>query len=306
MLNNFINNFIETIDYLEENIKLILKNIDPEIQRNTQEIRIRANRPLIIKCFFKNYYVYNNSQIGLDKNNNLYIISEDQIKKSFENVCEYSVYAYQEEINNGFITLQNGSRVGIVGTAVSKDKKIINIKNISCLNIRIPKNIFNVADELITKTMSKGLSSLLICGAPGSGKTTLLKDIIRQISLGRLGYLYNISVIDERGELFGNQAKNKFQNKFENNFDIFDRYPKPTGMMIALRTMAPDLIVCDEIGSKQETDAIEDILNSGVKIIATAHSSNEQEIYIKPQIKRQIVILGSNKKPCEIKKIILI
>lgn len=303
-----INNFIATIDKLEDNIKFILKNMDPEIQKNTQEIRLRSNRPLMIKSFFKNYYVYSDSEIGFNKNNKLYIISERQIQQSFENICEYSVYAYQEEINNGFITLSNGSRVGICGTAVLKDKKIINIKNISSLNIRISKNILNVASELIKLTMKTGLCSILICGSPGSGKTTLLKDIVRQISFGVLGDLYNISVIDERGEI----ASDIIFNINNINIDIFDRYLKPEGMMIALRTMAPDLIVCDEIGTEQEIKSIEDILNSGVKIIATAHASEEKEIYIKPQIKRlieikafeKIVILDSNKNPCKIKKII--
>lgn len=305
-------NFIEAIDKLEDSIKFVLKKIDYNLHKDIQEIKIRSNRPLMIKIFSRNYYVDNLSNIKLNETSNLYIVTQNQLQESFKRICEYSIYAYQEQINNGFITLKGGHRVGICGTAVFHNHEIVNIKDISSINLRIARFIPDVANELINKTMKDGLIGLLICGKPGSGKTTLLKDIIRQISSGRLGEIYNVSVIDERGEISGGCNELNKRSYLGYSVDIFDGYLKATGMMMAIRTMAPDLIVCDEIGTKEETEAIENALNSGVKIISTIHAGSEEEIYMKPQIKKlisskafeKIAILSSGKEPGQLSKII--
>ncbi len=310
--NNFEDNFKEAVDKLEDNIKFVLNQIDSKTKKQIQEIRIRINKPIMIKIFSKNYYLDIFGNISDCETNDSYIVTKDQISQCFQKICEYSLYAHQEQINNGFITLDGGHRVGICGTAVLKNNEIINIKNISSLNIRVAKMIYNVADELIERVMLDGLNGVLICGKPGSGKTTLLKDIIRQISTGKLGQLYNISVIDERGEITGGYNNFEISRDFGDSVDIFDGYLKAEGMMMAVRTMTPDLIVCDEIGTEKETKSIESVLNSGVKVIATIHAGNEEEIYTKPQIKRlisimafdKIVLLDSEKNPCTVKKII--
>ena len=304
--------FEEAIDKLEDGIKFVLGQIDLQTKKQVQEIRLRINKPIVLKIVSQNYYLDIFGNISLQATDDLYTVTKDQITQSFQKICEYSLYAHQEQINGGFITLRGGHRVGICGTAVLKNNEIINIKNISSLNIRVAKMIRNVADELLANTMSDGLSGVLICGKPGSGKTTLLRDIVRQISMGSLGQLYNVSVIDERGELTGGYENYHVSKEFGDSMDVFDGYLKPDGMMMALRTMAPDIVVCDEIGTETETKAIESVLNSGVKVVATIHAGSEEEIYLKPQIRRlisvkafdKIVILDSGKIPCKIKKII--
>lgn len=305
-------NFKEATDKLEDNVKFILSKLDMEIQAQIQEIRMRLNSPLMIKIYSNNYYVYQDGKFGIDNKFNKFIIDNDKLNKSFQKICQYSIYAYQDQINNGFITLKGGHRVGICGSAILKDESIVNLKNISSLNIRISRNILDVSDDFINKTMKDGLTSVLIAGRPGSGKTTLLKDIIRKISSGKLKKIYNISVIDERGEISGGYNSDQLNKNMFFSADIFDGYLKAQGMMIAIRTMAPDLIVCDEIGTNEELKAIESAFNSGVKIIATIHAGNKKEIYFKPQIKKiielkafdKIVILDSDENPCVIKDII--
>ena len=306
-------NFESAIERLDDRLKLILNKINNDLKKDIQEVRIRSDKPLMIRILSKNYYVYNSGKISIDKLNSIYITSQDQLSESFNRLCEYSLYTYQEQINNGFIILKGGHRAGIVGSVVLRGNEIVNIKDISSINIRIARLVPNAAKEIIENVMNYNLEGLLICGRPGSGKTTILKDIISQISRGKFKELYNISVIDERGEIAGGCGGDSF-NYLGDTVDIFDGYPKVRGMMMAIRTMTPDLIVCDEIGSEEETIAIESILNAGVKIIATIHASNEEEVYIKPQIKRliatkafkKIIILSSGKTPCEISKVISI
>lgn len=307
------NNYIEAISKLEDEVKMVLSKVDFKIQEDIQEIRIRCNKPLMVKVIAKNYYLSNLGSITLNKTSNLYIVTKEQLEDSFRKICEYSLYTHQEEINNGFITLSGGHRVGICGTAVLQNKNIVNIKNITSINIRIARFISHVADEIINDVMKNKLKGILICGKPGSGKTTLLKDIISQVSSGKLGSIYNVSVIDERGEISG-CTSTFIKDNLGDSVDIFNGYSKLNGMMMAIRTMAPDLIVCDEIGTKEETQAIESVLNSGVKVIATIHAGNEEEIYTKPQIKKlistkafeKIVMLSSGNIPCKINKVISI
>ena len=299
MINNI---FLEVIDKLEYELKFLLSKLDVGFQTNVQEIRIRASNPIIIKCMGENYYVNKFGNAVKHFENNLYIVSEEQINLSFKRMCNYSIYAYQDQINNGFITLKGGHRVGICGTAIEKNNEIINITKITSLNIRICHFISHVADELISSLLKEKLRSILICGCPGSGKTTLLRDLVNQIADGKLGKFYNISVIDERFEIaYG------FLNC---PIDVFGGYTKSKGMMMALRTMSPDIIVCDEIGTNQEVEAISNALNSGVKFIATIHADSEDDVYKKTQIKKllsfgafdSIVILDSSEKMCKIKK----
>ncbi len=304
---------MEAINKLDENIKSVLSKVDFKLQKDIQEIRIRENKPLMVKVISKNCYLNNLGCVTFNRTSNSYIVSKEQLENSFKKICEYSLYTYQEEINNGFITLSGGHRVGICGTAVLQNQKIINVKNISSMNIRIARFISHVADEIISDVMNNELKGILICGKPGSGKTTILKDIVNQIASGRLGCIYNVSVIDERGEI--SSGNNLFiEDYLGDSVDIFNGYSKLNGMMIAIRTMAPDLIICDEIGTKKETQAIEGVLNSGVKVIATIHAGNEEEVYTKPQIRKlistkafeKIVILSSGSLPCKISKVISI
>lgn len=299
-------NFLEVVDKLQDELKVLLSKLDIGFQTNVQEIRIRANNPIVIKCMGENYYVNKFGNAVKHCGDDLYIVSEEQINLSFKRMCDYSIYAYQDQINNGFITLKGGHRVGICGTTIEKNNEIINITKITSLNVRICHFISHVADELINSLLKEKLRSILICGCPGSGKTTLLRDLVNQIASGKLGKFYNISVMDERFEIA--------YGFLSCPIDVFGGCKKSKGMMMALRTMSPDIIVCDEIGTNQEVEAISNALNSGVKFIATIHAESEHDVYKKNQVQKllslgvfdSIVILDSSEKLSKIKKIIMI
>lgn len=271
-----------------------------------QEIRLRVNRPLAIVCPEITYYVtktggLTSSQIA----GSMLIVSRADIADTFHNICNYSVYTRQNEIINGFVTMNGGHRAGISGTAVISDGKITNIRDISSINIRIAREHRGCA-KVLSEKLGHLCGGLLVCGAPCSGKTTVLRDFARILSTENSK---NVSLIDERGELAGTSS-GLFQNDI-GFCDVYDGYRKSEGMMQALRTMAPDIIVCDEIGSDADVSAIEHAVNCGVTVIATVHAANPSELKRKQNILRllaesaftKIVFLSNKTHPGEIVQI---
>lgn len=299
--------FLQAVCCLCPPVQKKLVPLAPRLCDCAQEIRLRVNRPLAVVCPDITYYV--TLQGGLASTpieNNMYKVTRADIADTFHNICNYSVYTRQNEIINGFVTMHGGHRAGICGTAVFNDGKITNIRDISSINVRIAREHKGCAKRLLDslKSIDKGV---LICGAPCSGKTTVLRDIARILSTegGR-----NISLIDERGELAGTTF-GVFQNDI-GYCDVFDSYKKSEAMMQAIRSMAPDIIICDEIGSDDDVKAVEHSVNCGVKIIATVHSSDEYELRQKDNIRRivktgafsKIVFLSNKNAPGEVVKIL--
>lgn len=228
-----------------------------------QEIRVRADRQAILK--------YDD---GEEITN--YIPQEKGLLNILQMICENSIYSYQNQIINGFITLYGGHRVGITGNIAMKDGKISNINYISSLNFRIAKEIIGISNSIIEEiAMNNDINSTLIVSKPGCGKTTLLRDLVRNIS--NLGF--TTSLIDERGEIAA-MYKGVPQNDVGLRTDVMDNVTKSLGMKIAVRTMAPDVIVADEIGTKDDIEAINYGICSGVKGIFTAHAGNINELIL--------------------------
>ncbi|MDR1150156.1 MAG: stage III sporulation protein AA [Clostridiales bacterium] len=259
-------------NYFSEPIKSIIDNLDKRFFLDIQEIRLRVNKNLIIKN--KNNY------FSVDKNNKItrdifsgIIIRKLYIEETLEILFEYSGYAFENEISNGFITINGGHRVGLCGEVVIENKKIKTIKNISSLNFRIAHEFKGISDKIIKYIfIDDEIKNTVIISPPGCGKTTILRDIIRNISFKK-----NVCVIDERSEIAA-CYNGEIQNDLGSQVDVFDRCNKELGMKIALRTMSPDVIAFDEIGSENDFENIKYIKNSGVKIICTAHGENIEDI----------------------------
>lgn len=255
--------------------KIIEENINNQELEILEEIRIRNNLPTILK-------------IGQASKIINYNITGQDIDYIFQKICENSIYSYQNQIASGFITIQGGNRVGIVGTAVIKDDKVINFNYISSLNFRISRQVIGCSNPIINEIINEKdgtIYNTLIISAPGVGKTTLLRDIIRNISNGvdDISKGVNVAVIDERGEISATY-KGTMQNNLGIRTDVINEIPKSIGIRMAIRSMAPKVIVADEIGSKQDSEAIKYAMCCGVKGIFTAHGKNMEEISKNPEL----------------------
>lgn len=255
--------------------ELIKNNINDEELEMLEEIRVRNNLPLILK-------------IGQAEKVIDYKITTEDINYIFQKMCENSIYSYQKQIANGFITVQGGNRVGIVGTAVlDGNDKVINFNYISGLNFRISRQIIGCSNQIVDEIFNGcgGIYNTLIISKPGIGKTTLLRDIVRNVSNGMPNKFkgMNVTVIDERGEISATY-KGIMQNDLGMRTDVINDIPKYIGMKMAIRSMAPKVIVADEIGNKRDSEAIKYAMCCGVKGIFTAHGASLEELEKNPEI----------------------
>lgn len=264
-----------------------------------QEIRLRIGKPLIIVC--------NNEEWVLHK-----IIAKEDLMETLEYISNYSLYAFENELKQGFITIEGGHRVGMTGQVYAEDGEIKNMKHISSMNIRVSHEVLNCADIVFPYiTQHKSVCDTLIVSPPRCGKTTLLRDLIRQISDGnRWVKGSTVGVVDERSEL-GGAYLGVPQNQLGIRTDVLDCCPKSIGMLMLVRSMAPQVIAVDEIGSAEDVHALEYAMHCGCKMIATVHGTSMEEIREKPLFEEMVkahrferyVVLGNNNRIGEIEGI---
>lgn len=270
--------YAQAIRSLSRDLHESLKNVPEEIQKNVREICIRAEKPIIFIC--KDDYLFLRKDGNLTRNINLplKLATRQDIKNSIRAMCDNSVYSYDDEIKNGFLTLKGGHRVGLCGTAVLSNNIVVNVRDVSTLNIRIARQIKTSADELFL-TIKNKFTGIILAGAPASGKTTVLREIARKLSLSGK----KVSVVDERNELSGT-----YEGVAQNDLgfcDILNRYPKADGLLQAIRTLSPDVIVCDEIGAEQDILAVKQAVHAGVKLVVSVHAAGVSDFSKRRQCK---------------------
>ncbi len=280
----FQNDFNFIISYLPFRIQSLIKKLDYEIIEHIQEIRIRANKPIVIVSNNNIVFMTRTGSLSSIYSSNCIDITQEEITEIVNKICDYSMHSHYEDILNGYISLKNGARVGITGTAVFDKTILKGIRNINGLNFRIPRQIDNCSSVIFNHIFKENISNLLIAGPPSSGKTTILKDLSYQLSSGKKGLYYKICVVDERKELAN--IKNDIKS-LGINTDILYGFPKPVGISIAVRTLSPDIIICDEI-SPEDVDEIIKSMNSGVNFIFTIHAKNYEELKHKYTYKKLI------------------
>lgn len=239
----------------------ILKKLRCQDLKEVQEIRIRCNKPICIKT--------NNEKIFInDINENL--LTAYDLKEIVQKLSGYSLYSFEEELSTGYFTIQGGHRVGFCGRAVVKNGEVKTLHKISSLNIRIAHEIKDCSKEWVNKLFDgESLCHTFIISPVGCGKTTFLRDLIRQLSSRN----YTVGVVDERGEI--SPMKNGVpQMDLGDCVDVQENCPKNLGMDFLLRSMSPDVIAVDELGNEADFIAIEKLVHSGVKILATLHGES--------------------------------
>lgn len=269
-----------------------------ELLRKTTELRFRVGHGCSLSCGESNYIV-----------EGIHVKPED-MTQIFEKICRGAAYQFETQVENGYIPLPGGHRVGLCGTYVRDAQGIVRIRDLSSVNFRVCRDVTGIADSLFPKLLcDEKFCSTLIVSEPCGGKTTLLTDLVRILS--EKGY--RSVVVDERGEIAA-VYRGEAQKDLGALADVMNGYPKPYGMMVALRTLSPQVLVCDEIGSAEETERMLEALNAGVPVLATAHAKDEEELFARPQIKRlldagaisKIVLLKGARSPGKIKKVMTV
>lgn len=257
-----------------------------------QEIRMREGQPLFLRVN------------GKDKEY-LHIVTKEELRETLEYITDYSPYAFEQELKNGFLTIQGGHRIGIAGKVIIEEGKVKNFQYISSVNIRVCHEVKGCADPVLPHLVKEGkLDHTLILSPPGCGKTTLLRDLIRQLSDGS-AFLKgkNVGVVDERCEI-GGCYHGVPQNHLGRRTDILDACPKVEGMNMLVRSMAPEILAVDEIGTEKDRAAIEYAIHSGVTVLATAHGETVADIQKKEFFCfKTIIILKKSEHPGEIQGI---
>jgi len=301
----------EIIPFLSPDLRTLLAKL-PEVQLDTlEEIRLRVNAPVLLRQ--RNGDQYLGKEGGLtSRRERGYLCSSETMHKTVLLLCNSSLYALEEELRKGFITLPGGHRAGFVGRAVLDQGALKTLKQISSVNIRVARPVTGIAQKIMRHlVLGNSLRNTLIISPPRGGKTTLLRDIVAALSDGFTGFLpIDVGLVDERSEIAGCR-EGIVQMPVGHRTDVLDGCPKAEGMMIMVRSMAPQVIATDEIGRKEDADAIQEVINAGIKLLATVHGESKEDILRRPVIREIVeekvferyVILSRKKGPGTVENI---
>lgn len=277
---------------LKNAVEQMLRKAGPDSR--PEEIRLRINRPIRVLASGNTCYLAGDGSLVQNEKEGI-LCRREEMERSLELMSDYSLYAFHEEIKNGFLTLPGGHRVGLCGQAVCDQNGIRALKNISSMNLRLAGEHVGIAGELsgyLFRENGSFLSTLILSPA-GCGKTTLLRDIVRNVSDRGL----NVSVIDERSEIAA-CYKGVPQNDVGSCTDVLDQAPKAKGILMVLRAMSPRVIAVDEINDTEDMQAIRAARACGAALLCTMHSDRngmEQPIVSEGIFERYIQILDKRK-----------
>lgn len=296
---HLINNSV--LEYLAPSLRELLAKYHE--WDKIEELRLRIGQPLIIRSTTGQSGI---CRSGVCAIRDSHIVTEQELTRSLQFMTNNSWYALEDEVRSGYLTLGSGHRIGLSGKIVLDNGAIKTIKYVTGLNIRIARQVIGAADQVMPRLYrNHQLLSTLIVSPPGCGKTTLLRDIARQVS--NLGL--EVTIIDERSEIAAcHQGVPQLDVGVRT--DVLDGCPKAAGMLMALRGLAPHVIVTDEVGHPDDGLALADALRSGVKVISSCHGSSLPEVKKRAWVKtsqsvfEQVIILSRKNGPGTVEQVL--
>ena len=290
--------------YLPKSVAQSLHMLPMEITAQIQEIRLRRNAPVVLSTPQTELFLEQSGKASKLYNGRTLVCTEAELTDCVARLCEFSVHTHQQELREGYIHTAEGCRAGIAGRAVVENGRVTAVRDITSVCLRMARHHPGAAAELAALLWEDPIPlGTLICGVPGCGKTSLLRDLAHRLSAGENGICKRVAVVDERGELaLGNVLR---------DCDVLAGYPKSVGVLQAVRALAPDVILLDELGGEEEVDALSAALQCGVAVVATVHADTPERLRNRPALRRlletggveRLVFLNGRETPGKIRQI---
>lgn len=278
----------EVLPYLPSPLRNWLAALSQDTLLQLEEIRLRVNKPVICQIGGDSAWLNDQGELLALYSGKPFILEPELMQKVIALISQSSLYALETELSQGYLTLKGGHRVGFTGEAILEKGKITGMKHLSSLNFRIARQVRGAADGLVRALIDETRHRIyhtLIVSPPRAGKTTILRDLVRQISDGIPGLWpgANVGLVDERSEIAGSYQGIP-QLDVGIRTDVLDGCPKAEGMVLLLRSMSPQVIAVDELGRPEDVNAVLEMLNAGVSVIATVHGNSIHELQHRPHL----------------------
>ena len=320
----------DILPVLSGRVAAVIKKAGVSSFEPLEEIRLRADKPLMLQNYNREWFIYDDGSIAAKPSGSIetihlpykpdsqwkgndrtpvFTVTQDDIMSSLERMSENSIYAYQDEIRNGYITIRGGHRVGITGRVIVDGGRVKNIRDAAGLNIRLSGQMIGCADKVMGHIIknSSDIYNTLVISPPQCGKTTILRDMARILGDGstRFGFRgVKVGIVDERSEIAA-CLHGIPQNHIGLRTDVLDGCPKSIGMPMLIRSMSPKVVITDEIGSDGDREAVQAVLNAGVRIVTSAHGYNISELKSRREVLKMMedrvferyIVLGNANGP---------
>ncbi len=270
----------------------LLSALPASLVGRVEEIRVRLGRPPEYIAQGKSWFVRANGELSTDIHKGV-AVDEHFCRKLLDKLTAHSVYSFEEPLRRGYITAEGGHRVGLSGQVSLQDGTVKLIRDVTFFNVRLAREQIGVTKRLLPHlydSKRKCFHHTLLVSPPQHGKTTMLRDLVRtagegfELPDGVLVEAQKVAVVDERSEIAG-CVRGVPQFDVGWRTDVLDQCPKAEGMMMMIRSMSPNVLAVDEIGSVADAEALQEALLAGIQIFATLHGSHVHELAHRPMLR---------------------